>query len=100
MPGGPVPQAASLLQAWSGRRGVNLLMIPGGGLAGVLGTATRKQMRDQLARRFGRSLATLGPFLTGAAIAAYLNRRGTLKLAEDVRKDLVTRIPRQVTRGK
>jgi hypothetical protein len=100
VPGGPVPQAASLLQAWSGRRGVNLLMIPGGGLAGVLGTATRKQMRDQLARRFGRSLATLGPFLTGAAIAAYLNRRGTLKLAEDVRKDLVTRIPRQVTRGK
>jgi len=98
LPGGPMQQAVSLLQAWSGRRGVNL-MIPARSLAGVLGTATRKELRDRLARRFGRSLTTLGPFLTGAAVAAYLNRRATLKLAEEVRKDLVTRIPRQLTRG-
>ena len=75
------------------------LMIPARSLAGVLGTATRQELRDRLVRRFGRSLTTLGPFLTGAAVAAYLNRRATLKLAEEVRKDLATRIPRQVTRG-
>jgi hypothetical protein len=98
VPGGTVTQAMSLLQAWSGRRGVNL-MLPARSLAGVLGTATRKELRDRLARRFGRSLTALGPLLTGAAVAAYLNRRGTLKLAEEVRNDLVTRIPRQTTRG-
>jgi len=98
VPGGTVQQATSLLQAWAGRRGVNL-MIPARSLAGVLGTATRKELRDRLARRFGRSLTTLGPFLTGAAVAAYLNRRATLKLAEEVRKDLATRLPRQITRG-
>jgi hypothetical protein len=96
VPGGTVQQAMTLLQAWSGRRGVNLLMLPAGGLAGVLGTATRKQLRDRLARRFGRSITTLGPFLTGAAIAAFLNRRATVKLAEEVRKDLATRIPKQI----
>jgi hypothetical protein len=96
VPGGRVQQAMTLLQAWSGRRGVNL-MIPAVGLAGVLGTATRRELRDRLARRFGRSMTTLGPFLTGAAVAAYLNRRATLKMAEEVRKDLVKRIPRQLT---
>ena len=98
VPGSPVLKAMTLLQAWSGRRGVNLL-IPAGSLAGVLGTATRKQLRDRLTRRFGRSLTALGPFLTGAAVAAYLNRRGTLKLSEEVRKDLATRIPRQLSQG-
>jgi hypothetical protein len=98
VPGGPGQQAMTLLQAWSGRRGVNLL-IPARSLAGVLGTATRKELRDRLARRFGRSMTALGPFLTGAAVAAFLNRRGTLKLAEEVRKDLATRIPRQLIQG-
>jgi hypothetical protein len=98
VPGSPVQQGLTLLQAWSGRRGVNLL-LPARSLAGVLGTATRKELRDRLVRRFGRSLTALGPFLTGAAVAAYLNRRATLKLAEEVRKDLVTRIPRQLTQG-
>src|SRR5262245_61419176 len=98
VPGGTAQQAMTLLQAWAGRRGVNL-MVPARGVAGVLGTATRRELRDRLARRFGRSLTTLGPFLTGAAVAAYLNRRATLKLAEEVRKDLATRLPRQITRG-
>jgi hypothetical protein len=98
VPGSAVQQAMTLLQAWSGRRGVNLL-IPGVGVGGVLGAATRKELRDRLTRRFGRSLTALGPFLTGAAVAAYLNRRGTLKLAEEIRKDLATRIPRQLSQG-
>jgi hypothetical protein len=54
----------------------------------VLGTAARKELRDRLLRRFGRNLTTLGPLLTGAAVAGYLNRRATLSLGEEVRKDL------------
>ena len=47
--------------------------------------------RDRLVRRFGRNLTTLGPLLTGAAVAAFLNRRATVKLAEEVRRDLAKR---------
>jgi hypothetical protein len=90
--------ALSLLQAWSGRRGVNL-MVPGRGLAAVLGTAARHELRDRLVRRFGRNLTALGPLLTGAAVAAYLNRRATLKLAEEVRADLAKRRPRALPPG-
>lgn len=80
-------RAVGLLQAWANRRGVNAL-APGRGITAALGTATRKELRDRLVRRFGRNLTTLGPLLTGAAVAAYLNRRATLSLADEVRKDL------------
>jgi hypothetical protein len=84
------------LQAWSGRRGVNLL-LPGSSVAAILGTAARHELRDRLVRRFGRNLTTLGPLLTGAAVAAFLNRRATIKLAEEVRKDLAKRRPPAIT---
>jgi hypothetical protein len=80
-------RAVALVQAWANRRGVNPL-APGRGLAAVLGTAARKELRDRLLRRFGRNLTTLGPLLTGAAVAGYLNRRATLSLGEEVRRDL------------
>lgn len=98
VPGGHTQRAITLLQAWAGRRGVNL-MVPGRGLAAVLGTAARYELRDRLIRRFGRNLTVLGPLFTGAAVAAYLNRRATLKLAEEVRDDLATRLPGQITPG-
>jgi hypothetical protein len=90
--GNPIPgtgavRAVSLLQSWSEHRGINPLM-PGVGLATVMGTATRKSLRDMLVRRFGRSLTSLGPLLTGAAVASYLNRRATLKLGEEIGRDL------------
>jgi hypothetical protein len=85
--GTPPQRAMSLIQSWASRRGVNP-MLPGSGMATVLGTATRKQLRDMLLRRFGRNLTTLGPLLTGAAVASYLNRRATRKLGEDVSRDL------------
>ena len=80
-------RAAALVQAWSGRRGVNPL-VPGVGVATVLGTAARKELQGSLLRRFGRNLTTLGPLLTGAAVASYLNRRATVNLGETVQKDL------------
>ena len=96
VPGHGASRAISLLQAWAGKRGVNL-MVPGRGMAAVLSTAARHELRDRLLRRFGRNLTTLGPVFTGAAVAAYLNRRATRSLAELVQKDLARRIPRQIT---
>jgi len=95
--GGHAERAISLLQAWAGRRGVSL-MVPGrGAAAAVLGTAARHELRDRLVRRFGRNLTTLGPIFTGAAVAAWLNRRATVHLAEEVRKDLAKRLPPAIT---
>jgi hypothetical protein len=85
-------RAASLIQAWTGQRGVNPL-IPGVGVASVLGTAARKELQGTLLRRFGRNLTTMGPLLTGAAVASYLNRRATRSLGDKVHKDLRKRRP-------
>lgn len=86
----------ALIQAWSQRKGINPLKV-GGGLAAALGSAARKELRDRLLKRFGRNLTTLGPFLTGAAVAGYLNRRSTLALGEAIAKDL--RTPQRVIEG-
>jgi hypothetical protein len=76
-----------MVQAWASQRGVNPL-VPGVGVGAVLGTAARKELRDTLLRRFGRNLTTLGPMLTGAAVASYLNRRATKALGERLSEDL------------
>jgi hypothetical protein len=80
-------RAAALIQAWAGQRGVNPL-VPGVGVASVLGTAARKELQSTLLRRFGRNLTTMGPLLTGAAVASYLNRRATRSLGDKLQKDL------------
>jgi len=85
-------RAASLIQAWAGQRGVNPL-VPGIGVATVLGTASRRELQGTLLRRFGRNLTTMGPLLTGAAVASYLNRRATKALGEKLQKDLRKRRP-------
>jgi hypothetical protein len=85
--GSVTQRSVGLISAWAHRRGVNPMM-PGAGVAAVLGTAARKELRDRLLRRFGRNLTTYGPMLTGAAVASYLNRRATLSLADEIRKDL------------
>jgi uncharacterized protein (DUF697 family) len=85
--GSAVERAGALIQSWSGQRGVNP-MVPGVGVATVLGTAARKELQGTLLRRFGRNLTTLGPLLTGAAVASYLNRRATRSLGDKLVKDL------------
>ncbi|ATO14305.1 hypothetical protein CO540_11170 [Micromonospora sp. WMMA2032] len=87
LPTGGTARAVALVQSWAGQRGINPMM-PGVGVSAVLGTAARRELRDSLLRRFGRNLTTLGPFLTGAAVAGYLNRRATRALGEQLRKDL------------
>ncbi|MGK5443017.1 hypothetical protein ACSNN7_14545 [Micromonospora sp. URMC 105] len=80
-------RAIALVQSWASQRGINPMM-PGVGVGAVLGTAARKELRDTLLKRFGRNLTTLGPFLTGAAVASYLNRRATRALGDELRRDL------------
>jgi hypothetical protein len=87
VPGNGAQRAVALVQAWAGRRGVNP-MVPGVGVAAVLGTAARKELRERLLRRFSRNLTALGPLLTGAAVAGYLNRRATVALGDKLREDL------------
>jgi hypothetical protein len=87
LPAGGAQRAVSLVQSWATQRGVNPMM-PGVGVSAVLGTAARRELRDSLLRRFGRNLTTLGPFLTGAAVAGYLNRRATRALGDRLRRDL------------
>ena len=85
-------RAAALIHSWAGQRGVNPL-VPGIGVASVLGTAARKELQGTLLRRFGRNLTTMGPLLTGAAVASYLNQRATKRLGEQLRKDLRKKRP-------
>jgi hypothetical protein len=80
-------RAMSLVHSWSQQRGVNP-MLPGVGVGMILGTAARKDLRDRILKRVGRNLTSLGPFLTGAAVASYLNRRATLSLGARIRDDL------------
>ncbi|GAA2708378.1 hypothetical protein ACFY2R_06535 [Micromonospora olivasterospora] len=87
LPPGGTQRAVALVQSWASQRGINP-MTPGVGVGAVLGTAARKELRDTLLRRFGRNVTTLGPLLTGAAVASYLNRRATRSLADQLRKDL------------
>ncbi|WP_019871315.1 hypothetical protein [Salinispora oceanensis] len=87
LPAGGAQRAVALVVSWSGRRGINP-MKPGVGVSAVLGAAARRELRDRLVRRLGRNLTTLGPFLTGAAVAGYLNRRATRATADLLRADL------------
>jgi hypothetical protein len=54
----------------------------------VLGRAGRRQLADALRSRYLRNLAALGPLLTGAVAAAYLNRRSTLDVGNRIARDL------------
>ncbi|HEX6074286.1 MAG TPA: hypothetical protein VFZ32_03360 [Micromonosporaceae bacterium] len=96
--GSAVQRATALLTSWASRRGISPLN-PGSGMSAVLSTATRKEIRDRLLRRFGRNLTTLAPLLAGAAIGAELNRRATRAVGEQIRNDLRRKRPGQVIDG-
>ncbi|WP_433336007.1 hypothetical protein [Spirillospora sp. CA-294931] len=79
-------RGAAFLTSWARQRGVNPL--ESGSLTSALGSAAKSALRKRLLKTLGRSMSTMGPFLTGAAAGAALNRAATKKLAEHVRKDL------------
>ena len=81
-PVGPPGQvAAAYVGSWAAKRGIDSASgIPALGV--VLGAAARQQRRRRLARRLGRNVSTMAPFLTGAVAGAELNRRETRSLGE------------------
>ncbi|HEX2312630.1 MAG TPA: hypothetical protein VHJ17_02795 [Thermomonospora sp.] len=86
VPGSGTTRATAFVTAWARQRGVNPL--ESGTLANALGSAAKTALRKRLLRTFGRSMSTMGPFLTGAAAGAALNRSATKRLAEAIRADL------------
>jgi hypothetical protein len=84
-PGAVPERALAYLAAWAHRRGVSV--VPGG-LVLAVGSPLRRRLERRLLVRAGRSAASLGPLLTGAAAGALLNRQETRRLGSDVRDDL------------
>jgi len=84
--GSGATRAAAFLTAWAKQRGIS--PMENGSFTNALGSAAKAALRKRLMRSFGRSMSTLGPFLTGAAAGAALNRSATKRVAEAVRADL------------
>jgi len=84
-------RGAAFLSSWARQRGINPLEA--GSFTSALGSAAKAALRKRLLRTFGRSMTTLGPFLTGAAAGAVLNRTATKGLAAAVRADLASGVP-------
>lgn len=81
-------RTAAAVRSWMSGRGITGRRLLAPASADVLGRATRRAFTDTMRRRFTRNLATLGPMLTGSAIAAWLNRRATRDVGRRVAKDL------------
>ncbi|GAA0586892.1 hypothetical protein [Actinomadura livida] len=84
--GSGTARGAAFVTSWARQRGINPLETAS--LTSALGTASKAALRKRMLRTFGRSLGTMGPFLTGAAAGAALNRSATRALALKVRNDL------------
>ncbi|WP_308166142.1 MULTISPECIES: hypothetical protein [Actinomadura] len=89
--GSGTARGAAFLTSWARQRGINPLEA--GSLTSALGTAAKSALRKRMLRVLGRSLTTMGPFLTGAAAGAALNRAATRALAAKVRSDLRGSVP-------
>ena len=90
LPGGVREQVAAAVRSWLSGRGasaVGLVAAPGGAEM-LLGRTTRHKLTMALRRRFTRNLTTLGPMLTGSAVAGYLNRKATLDVGRRLADDL------------
>jgi hypothetical protein len=86
--GGPHRRAGTALVSWMSGRAAPPNTVVATVRGDVLGGAGRQQLREALRARFLRNLTALGPLLTGAAAAGYLNRRATLDVGRSVARDL------------
>jgi hypothetical protein len=84
-PGSLVDRMTAYTAAWASRRGVSLAPA---GLAVAVESPLRRQLQRRVAARAGRSTASLGPLLTGAAAGALINRHETRRLGRQIRDDL------------
>ena len=88
LPGAPHQRAGAALVAWMSGRAVPPNRVVATVRGDMLGRAGRQQLRQVLRRRYTRNLSTLAPMLTGAAAAAYLNRKATLDIGGRLTTDL------------
>jgi uncharacterized membrane protein YoaK (UPF0700 family) len=79
-------RAAAFVTAWARQRGINPLDSTS--MTNALGIAAKQALRKRMLRTLGRSLTTMGPFLTGAFAGGALNRAATKRLADAIRRDL------------
>ena len=91
-PGARTDRMTAYVAAWAHRRGVSLSLSPAG-LVVAAGSPLRRLLQRRIAARATRSVLSLGPFLTGAAAGAAVNRFHTRRLGQDVRDDLRKRSP-------
>lgn len=89
-PGRLADRMTAYVGAWAHRRGVGLTP---GGLVLAVGSPLRRRLQRRLAGRAGKSTLSLGPFLTGAAAGALINRLETRRLGNEIRDDLRQRSP-------
>lgn len=88
LPGGARQRAEGAIVSWMSGRAAPPNQVVADVRGDVLGRAGRQQLRDTLRARFARNLTALGPLLTGAVAAGYLNRRTTLDVGRRVARDL------------
>ncbi|WP_435848384.1 hypothetical protein [Streptomyces decoyicus] len=77
------------LTSWTEERGVDITKPASLNIA--LGVQMRRELRQQIMKRTLRNLPNLTPFMIGATVGAFMNRRDTRKVAEKIRKDLRTK---------
>jgi hypothetical protein len=88
LPGGPPQRAGAAVVSWMSGRAAPPNAVVATVRGDVLGRAGRRQLADALRSRYLRNLTALGPLLTGAVAAGYLNRRATLDIGGRVARDL------------
>ena len=88
LPGGPRRRTEAAIVSWMAHRAAPPSELAATVRGDLLGRAGRQQLGHELRSRFTRNLSALAPLLTGAAAAAYLNRKATLAVGKDVARDL------------
>lgn len=85
-PGTLKGRSGAYLTAWTEERGIDVTKPTT--VNAALGVQMKRELRQQIMKRMVRNLPSLTPFMIGAAVGAFMNRRDTRKLADRVRQDL------------
>ncbi|MET7616754.1 hypothetical protein [Streptomyces sp. NPDC005408] len=82
-------RSTAYLTSWTEERGIDVTKPAT--INAALGGQFKRELRQQIMKRMVRNLPNLMPFMVGATVGAWMNRRDTRKLADRIRKDLRSR---------
>lgn len=85
-PGNVRDRASAYVRSWTDERGIEVTRPTSLNVA--LGGQMKRELRQQIMKRTMRNLPNLTPFMVGAAVGAFMNRRDTGRLADKIRADL------------